>query len=55
MRKIYLTLVVNAIITTDESTLMNEIEESLFIGSDNRDLVDVEDSTIISLNVTDVK
>jgi len=55
MRKIYLTLVVTVIITTDESTLMNEIEENLFIGSDNRDLVDVEDSTIISCNVTDVR
>lgn len=55
MRKIYLTLVVNVIITTDESTLMNEIEETLFVGSDDRDLIEVEDSTIISCNVTDVK
>ena len=55
MRKIYLTLVVNVIIITDESTLMNEIEETLFVGSDDRDLVDVEDSTIISCNVTDVR
>lgn len=55
MRKIYLTLVITAIVTTDESTLMNEIEETLFLASDDRDLVEIEDSTIVSCNVTDVK
>lgn len=54
MRKVYLSLVVNVIVVMDENTSIDEVKENLFVGSD-ADHIDVEDSEIISCNVTDVK
>jgi transcriptional regulator len=55
MRKVYITLKVNIIVTMNEGTLMNEVMENLFVGSDNSGIVDVEDSEIVDYNVTDSK
>lgn len=55
MRKVYITLKVDIIVTIDEGTMMDEVMENLFVGSDNRGIVDVEDSNIVDYDVTDSK
>lgn len=50
-----MTLTVDIIVSVDEGTMVNEIVENLFVGSDDRGIADVEDFDIKDYNVTDSK
>ena len=55
MQKVYLTLKVNVIVLINEGTMMDEVKDNLFIGSDNPGIVDVEKRNIVKLDVIDMK